>query len=1172
MILTSGVLAEPILAGRERELGELQSLLNLAVEGKGTTVFISGEAGTGKTRLIKEFLNTAKQKHDLSTLTGSCLSNAAVPYFPFFEAFTGYFSTETNQENKPSKIQNEEQEIKSWLMGPAQAEKLERHEALAPQVWKDQTFVAVTQTLSAISDEKPVVLFLEDVHWADSASLALMNYIGRAISSKRILVLATFRSEALTTDAEGHPHPLVETLRQMRREDLYKEIKLSNLDQVSVSAIARSMLGGNLQQELAEKLAKESQGNPLYIVESLRMLHERDSLIKEHNQWRLSINELGIPAKIKDIILQRLSTLMRNQRRVLDAASVIGEKFDVELLGAVLGQDSLEVLETLNAIAQSTALILCMEGSFRFDHAKSRDAIYEEIPLALKKGYHDRIAEQMESASKKNKVPFSDLAYHYAQAGNKEKAVKYALAAGQDAVARWSNQEAIKHFSYVLETIGDNLERFDEKAIALEGLGDAYSANNNFNQAAEVFEQLAGITMDVARLRALRKAMFAAFYKGDLQKLIALTQKAEENAAADRLESARVLDQKATILGLQGQHVAALEFEEKALRIFEEEYSLPDAARSLLFGSFVASTQGQLEKGIASALRALALYNELGDFRSQIEAFHYMGYDFDICTLNKEAYSLYAKVIEFNEQLKMGAYVILIATYVSWGMSLPPEDIAEAISKTLKALEYSEKTDSYLFLGWIYDTLILQYTLAGDMVHAEEYFGKLMSLPQEVFLDGTTKLWLGLAKPVYSAGKSQFEESNRLFKDYFEFIKINMPNPLMELLTRRAYAWALSKQGRVEEAETQLKQTQQLIETTRKRFSHVDVHASLMTFTHPEVNQTFEMRLDLINVSTLPGSIVKVENLLIPGLKIVDFPADCVLKDGLFEFKESRIGPFEVKTLKLTLQATKPGVFNLNPNATYVNDLGETKTCKLNPVVATVKPAQPSGHIVEGRISSGFDELDDLLQGGIPENYMVILASPSCDERELLIKRFLEAGAEAGETTFFLTAKTENAKDLAEKHQSNFSLFICNPQAEAMEGDLPNIYKLKGVDSLTDIDIALTKYFRALDPAKRGPKRACIEILSDVLLQHHAIATRKWLSGLLPNLKSKGFTTLAIIDPNMHPPEETQAAIGLFDGEIRIYEKETTKGSEKILKIRKLYNQKYLENELTLTKEKFGSS
>lgn len=179
----TGVLAEPVLVGRERELEELQRCLDSAVEGKGTTVFVSGEAGSGKTRLTTEFLNMVK-KRGITVLAGWCLSNAAVPYFPFFEAFTSYFSAENNQENKPAspnqtqdqtqpktrQIRNEEQEIKSWLMGPTQNEKTGKHETLAPQVWKDQAFIAVTQTLSAISNEKPIILFLEDIHWADSAS------------------------------------------------------------------------------------------------------------------------------------------------------------------------------------------------------------------------------------------------------------------------------------------------------------------------------------------------------------------------------------------------------------------------------------------------------------------------------------------------------------------------------------------------------------------------------------------------------------------------------------------------------------------------------------------------------------------------------------------------------------------------------------------------------------------------------------------------------------------------------------------------------------------------------------------------------------------------------------------------------------------------------------------
>jgi KaiC/GvpD/RAD55 family RecA-like ATPase len=206
--------------------------------------------------------------------------------------------------------------------------------------------------------------------------------------------------------------------------------------------------------------------------------------------------------------------------------------------------------------------------------------------------------------------------------------------------------------------------------------------------------------------------------------------------------------------------------------------------------------------------------------------------------------------------------------------------------------------------------------------------------------------------------------------------------------------------------------------------------------------------------------------------------------------------------------------------------------------------------------------------GGIPENCAVVLTSPSSDERELLIKRFLKAGAEAGETTFYITAEAGNAKTLAEKHQSNFYLFLCNPRADTIVQNLPNVFKLKGVENLTEIDIALTKAFRTLNPTATGPKRACIEIVSDALLQHHAVTTRKWLSALLPDLKSKGFTTLAVIDPQMHPQEEARAIISLFDGEIEITQKETAKGLGNILRVRKLYNQRYLEDELALTKEK----
>jgi len=224
--------------------------------------------------------------------------------------------------------------------------------------------------------------------------------------------------------------------------------------------------------------------------------------------------------------------------------------------------------------------------------------------------------------------------------------------------------------------------------------------------------------------------------------------------------------------------------------------------------------------------------------------------------------------------------------------------------------------------------------------------------------------------------------------------------------------------------------------------------------------------------------------------------------------------------------------------------------------------------VLPGRIATGYQDLDNMLFGGIPESYAVILTSPSCDEKDLLIQRFLEAGAKEGQITFYVTTEASGVSALAEEFQKTFYLFICNPQADAMIKTLPNTFKLKGVENLTDISIALTSAFRRINTLAKSPTRACIEIVSDVLLQHKAVQTRRWLTGLIPELKSKDFTTLAVMNPRMHPPQEAQAILDLFEGEINIYEE----GSERFLQIKKMYNQRYLESKLPLRKEKLKLS
>jgi KaiC/GvpD/RAD55 family RecA-like ATPase len=349
-----------------------------------------------------------------------------------------------------------------------------------------------------------------------------------------------------------------------------------------------------------------------------------------------------------------------------------------------------------------------------------------------------------------------------------------------------------------------------------------------------------------------------------------------------------------------------------------------------------------------------------------------------------------------------------------------------------------------------------------------------------------------------------------------------------------------------------------------ERFEHADIQAKLVQHeTETKVGSIVALEIQIVNVGKEPVSLTRIENLVPAGFQLVGKPDYCLFEDMQLTMKGKRLEPLKTDEIKFTLKSFKKGTIEIKPRIVCVDWTGHQLAQTPEPVVFNV-----SGAALPGRIPTGYADLDNLLFGGIPENYSVVLASPSCDERELLVKKFLETGARNGQTTYYVTAETGDAAGLTEEFQSNFFLFLCNPRADVMIKTLPNVYKLKGVESLTDIEIALVKSFRSLDPARVGPKRACITILSDVLLQHHAVVTRKWLSGLLPELKAKGFTTLVVINQQMHPPEEVQAILGLFEGEIRITERETEQGLEKVLRVRKLYNQRYLENEILVTRER----
>ena len=217
--------SEPVLVGRDGEISQFKQYLNLTMNGEGRLVLISGEAGIGKTRLVNEFLAFAK-KRGVQVLSGWCLSEAAIPYFPFMEAFNTYVSSLDDEKSKSSVT--EQLGITGWLRGPQlRSKELGFRDLVSTsQITKDRTFDAVADTFLLLTSKEPLILFIDDLQWADQLSLAMLHYLAKKCRNTRLLILGTYRPEDIVP-VDGKPHPLEDTLFNLSREGLLTKIELN---------------------------------------------------------------------------------------------------------------------------------------------------------------------------------------------------------------------------------------------------------------------------------------------------------------------------------------------------------------------------------------------------------------------------------------------------------------------------------------------------------------------------------------------------------------------------------------------------------------------------------------------------------------------------------------------------------------------------------------------------------------------------------------------------------------------------------------------------------------------------------------------------------------------------------------------------------------------------------
>ena len=339
-------------------------------------------------------------------------------------------------------------------------------------------------------------------------------------------------------------------------------------------------------------------------------------------------------------------------------------------------------------------------------------------------------------------------------------------------------------------------------------------------------------------------------------------------------------------------------------------------------------------------------------------------------------------------------------------------------------------------------------------------------------------------------------------------------------------------------------------------FEHANVQANLVAQVNEvKVGESFCISVEFVNAGREPALLLRVDDFVPQDFVVIKKPEIYRIEQTTLNMKGKQLAPLKLVEVKLTLQPSKKGDYSLNPIVHYLDERGQSRTLQLKRLGIKVEEIH-----LKDRVSAGTTELDSLLLGGIPEKYSVVLSGPPCDERDLLIRNFLNAGANE-EITFYITTETSTLERLLDN--SNFYLFLCNPKPKTQVPDIPNVYKLQGKADITNLGIALTKAIRSIDQSVTQ-KRICIEILSDVLVKHGVNTTREWISGLITNLGAKGFTMLAVMNPAMHPSDQATAVIDLFDGEISITQSDDPLDCKKSIHVKKLRNQDYIKNPICL--------
>ena len=591
IVSVSSRVSSPYLVGRSEELELLRAAYERAVGGTPRTVLVAGEAGVGKTRLIEEFVGEVRLT-SAPVLVGGCmeLGDGGLPFAPFVEAFR-------------SLVRQHDAEDLERLLGPGRGEPGRlvpglagvgsRESADDEAVAQARLFEHVLGLLDRLSAEGPLLLVLEDLHWADRSTRDLIRFLVRSMWRERVLLLLTYRSDDL-----HRRHPLLPLLSELNRLQSVETITLDRLDRDGTSALLAGILEAEPAPSVVEDLFARSDGNPFFVEELIAYGDEPAE---------------SIPRTIREIVGVRVGRLAEPSQAALRIAAVVGRRTDHDLLARLVGIGPDELVDRIKPAVDERIVFAIDDGdgpAYEFRHALVPEALYDELLPAERTTLHARLAEILEARRRggdRRRPSQAEIAYHWYRAHDSPRALSSSIRAADEAAELAAYAEVNAQLERVLElwpgvTNAGSLAGMDRPEV-LQRAADAAAAIGEYKRAIALGREVL-VELDVERApdRWLEASHRLAWYQWD---------HGDARGAEDTVQAARPVGERASSVSRARLLTDVAQLHWSAARFAEQSGAAAEALELALTGDHgIEQARARMMLGVAQA--------SLGDFGSGV--------------------------------------------------------------------------------------------------------------------------------------------------------------------------------------------------------------------------------------------------------------------------------------------------------------------------------------------------------------------------------------------------------------------------------------------------------------------------------------------------------------------------------------------------------------------------